>query len=167
MFVVRGFHLKDLNRVHEIEKNSFKDPYPLLILLNLYELYPETFLVAERDGLVVGYLIARPTDRKGHILALATDPRHRRQGVGRTLIATIVDLFHRGNVGELWLEVRASNRKAVRFYKNLGFLGVGKALGYYADGEDAIVLKKGLEASPLMPHYRTGEPSLPSFLRFP
>jgi ribosomal-protein-alanine N-acetyltransferase len=167
MFVVRRFRLEDLNRVHEIEKRSFKDPYPLLILLNLYELYPETFLVAERDGLVVGYLIARPTDRKGHILSLATDPRYRNQGVGRTLIGTIVDFFRRRKAREIWLEVRVSNQRAVRFYKNLGFLEVGKALRYYADGEDAIVLKKGLEASPLMPHYRTGEPSLPSFLRFP
>jgi ribosomal-protein-alanine N-acetyltransferase len=46
----------------------------------------------------------------------------------------------------LVLEVRPSNRRAIRLYRYLGYDVVGRRPRYYADGEDALVMT--LELSP-------------------
>jgi ribosomal protein S18 acetylase RimI-like enzyme len=40
----------------------------------------------------------------------------------------------------LVLEVRPSNRRAIRLYRHLGYDVVGRRPRYYADGEDALVM---------------------------
>jgi ribosomal-protein-alanine N-acetyltransferase len=39
-----------------------------------------------------------------------------------------------------WLEVRAGNAAAIALYERFGFTTVGRRPGYYADGEDALVM---------------------------
>jgi ribosomal-protein-alanine N-acetyltransferase len=141
---IRRFKLTDLGRVYEIECKSFKDPYHVLFLLNLYELYHDTFYVAEKNGIVVGYVISRKVNTSGHILAIAVDPNHRRQGIGSILMEVVTDKLRREGAEEIWLEVRVSNTGAIQFYKKLGFEKKGYIPHYYSDGEDAIILKKYL-----------------------
>lgn len=144
MIIIRGFRVSDLGRVYEIEKKSFKDPYRPLFLLNLYELLPDSFLVAEENGAAVGYIIARICEGKGHIMAIAVDPTRRRRGIGMALMRAITSYFLRNNVPEMWLEVRASNKSGIRFYKSLGFVERGISSQYYSDGESAVILTKRL-----------------------
>ena len=56
--IIRNVSREDLERVYEIEKESFKDPYPLAFIGFLYEVNNKTFLVAEWCGKIVGYVIA-------------------------------------------------------------------------------------------------------------
>jgi ribosomal protein S18 acetylase RimI-like enzyme len=48
---------------------------------------PESVLIAESDGAVVGTVIAGWDGWRCHIYRLAVSPDHRRQGVGRALLA--------------------------------------------------------------------------------
>jgi ribosomal-protein-alanine N-acetyltransferase len=94
--------------------------------------------VAERDCEVVGFVVARAVAGECEILNLAVAPRARRQGVGRQLLSDVV----RRHPGEFYLEVRASNQAARRFYEQLGFREITKRLQYYANPvEPAIVMK--------------------------
>lgn len=140
--MIRRFKPADLQRVYEIEAKSFKDPYHPLFLISLYEQYGDTFLVAEQNGKVVGYVIARKVNAKGHIIAIAVDPEHRCRGIGRALMLAVEEELKKKGVTEFWLEVRVSNTRAVKFYRRLGYIERGILKGYYADGEDAILLKK-------------------------
>lgn len=142
MIVIRNFRPTDLSRVYDIEKRSFKDPYHVLFLINLYDLYPEGFFVAEKNGVVVGYIISRKIGGSGHILAIAVAPEHRRMGIGKALMERVVQHFLANNVKRIWLEVRASNKGAIIFYKKIGFHVVKTVRRYYADKEDAVVLEK-------------------------
>lgn len=142
MILIRKFRPTDLSRVYEVECKSFKDPYDVFFLLNLHELYPDTFLVAERNGVVVGYLIARLIGRKGHIIAIAVEPRYRRQGIGQALMESVTEILRAKGAEELFLEVRASNLDAIRFYEKLGFRQAQLIPRYYADGEDGVLLRK-------------------------
>jgi ribosomal-protein-alanine N-acetyltransferase len=142
MILIRKFRPADLNRVYEIECKSFKDPYNVLFLLNLYELYSETFLVAEKNGVVVGYVIARQVDGKGHVIAIAVEPKHRCQGIGKALMEAIMRIFESVGVREVFLEVRVSNIPAIKFYENLGFKKEEILPAYYSDGEDGVLLRK-------------------------
>jgi len=132
-------------------------------LLNLYEMYYETFLVAQKNGFIVGYLISRIVDmpvtktpvgpsttrtrdsrRTGHILAIAVDPPYRAQRIGTSLMEVVTKQFKKQGVINVWLEVRVSNTGAIHFYKKLDFKETGIIRSYYSDGEDAVVLRKAL-----------------------
>jgi ribosomal protein S18 acetylase RimI-like enzyme len=54
-----------------------------------------------------------------------------------------VQPWHRAK--RVLLEVRASNAKAIAMYEHrLGFASVGRRRGYYADGEDALLMALAL-----------------------
>jgi ribosomal-protein-alanine N-acetyltransferase len=95
--------------------------------------------VAERDSLVLGFLVVRAiAEREWEILNLAVAPGVRRQGVGRQLLSDVLER----HTGECFLEVRESNEAARRFYERLGFRTVTRRLQYYANPpETAIVMK--------------------------
>ena len=95
-------------------------------------------LVAEREGTVVGFLVARPMAGECEILNLAIAPGVRRRGIGRQLLG---DLLQR-HPGEFFLEVRESNEAARQFYHRFGFRLITKRVQYYANPvESAIVMK--------------------------
>ncbi len=142
MIVIRNFKPADLGRVYEIEKKSFKDPYHVLFLINLYDLYPEGFFVAEKNGIVVGYTISRKIDDAGHVLAIAVSSEHRTQGIGRGLMEILVQHFLANGGKRIWLEVRVSNKSAIRFYETIGFDKIKTLKEYYLDKEDAILFEK-------------------------
>jgi ribosomal-protein-alanine N-acetyltransferase len=95
--------------------------------------------VAERDSLVLGFLVVRAVAQdEWEILNLAVAPGVRRQGVGRQLLSDVLER----HTGECFLEVRESNESARRFYEQLGFKTVNKRLQYYSNPpETAIVMK--------------------------
>lgn len=138
--IIREFRRQDIKRVLEIEKSSFKDPYPSNILLDIYNL-GAGFLVAQQDNIVVGYIIfwIRFED-EGHIISIAVDEKYRRNGIGTQLVKTAVKVFKRYNIGPIKLEVRVNNRGAIKFYKDLGFTKSQILEKYYEDLEDAVLM---------------------------
>jgi ribosomal-protein-alanine N-acetyltransferase len=142
MISLREFNIGDLGRVYDIESRSFTDPYHPIFLLNLYETYPKTFLVALENEIVVGYVISRVIDSTGHIIAIAVDPEKRRREIGKILMIETMKRLRSSGVNNVWLEVRMSNREAIEFYRTLGFVKGGIVRGYYSDSEDAIILKR-------------------------
>ena len=56
------------------------------ILGRLLERDPDSLLVAERNGELVGTLIAGWDGWRGNMYRLAVAPEHRRQGIGRQLV---------------------------------------------------------------------------------
>jgi len=151
MIFVRKFILMDLKRVYEIECKSFKDPYHIMFLLNLNEAYPDTFLVAEKNGFVIGYIISRRINNKGHIIAIAVDPMARGMGIGKALIEATTRVLRASGIIEVYLEVRISNLQAIRFYESMGFNKELLLNSYYADGEDGILLKKSIIIPTVIP----------------
>ena len=102
--------------------------------------YPaQHFLVAEVEGRVVGFLVARDIDREeSEILNLAVVPEFRRQGIAQELL----QMFLNAKKGVIFLEVRESNQAARNLYKLLGFQEVGIRSQYYDRPlESAIVMK--------------------------
>jgi ribosomal-protein-alanine acetyltransferase len=95
-------------------------------------------LVAFLDGKIVGFLVARATAAGEHeVLNLAVAPAFRRRGAGRELLRELA-LHSRG---EIFLEVRKSNRAAQEFYKSIGFREIAVRKGYYdSPPDDGIVM---------------------------
>ena len=112
--VIREFNIKDLRRVYEIERKSFKDPYHPLFLLELYDLFPSTFLVAEVNFRVVGYVIARKINGEGHIIAIAVDPEYRRRGIGSALMHEVIERLRNKGVKKINKNMRTPGTSVLK-----------------------------------------------------
>lgn len=139
---VRDAESQDLRSVYEIAQNSFKDPYPLRLIRHIHSTNPEGFLVAEIDESIVGYLIGIVRwGNVGHVLAIAVDESHRREGVGTSLMINALERLRKHGASQVKLEVRAGNEGAQKFYERLGFEPEEVVPSYYSDGEAAITVK--------------------------
>ncbi|MET8945177.1 GNAT family N-acetyltransferase [Streptomyces sp. NPDC004542] len=69
---------------------------------------PEALILAEKDGELVGTVIAGFDGWRCHLYRLAVDPRRRRQGIGSALLAAAEERFVRlgGRRGDAMVLVR-------------------------------------------------------------
>ena len=150
-YQLRRFTTSDLDGVIRINRECLPENYTALFFINLYKRFPGTFIVAEADGEIVGYIMCRietgiPSfkllgiTKKGHVISVAVLPSHHRKGIGYALIREAMQAMVNYNAKECYLEVRESNLSALHLYKKLGFETARTLRNYYADGEDAIVL---------------------------
>lgn len=94
----------------------------------------------------VGFLVSWHVADEVHILNIATSPPVRRRGVGSALMRESIDYARANRVRIVLLEVRRSNRAAIRLYRTLGFTAMGLRPGYYSDnGEDAVEMVLGID----------------------
>jgi len=123
----------DLKTVHRIERSAFKNSYPRSFLKALYRNNTQTFLVAQKEDMVIGYVIANYYGDEGHIISIAVDSSERRRHVGVKLMNSIINILKKLQVTEIRLEVRKSNIKARKFYESLGFKYLCIIPDYYGD----------------------------------
>jgi ribosomal-protein-alanine N-acetyltransferase len=154
-FKLRKFTVDDLQAVMKINRLCLPENYMDSFFIDLYRRFPETFVIAEENGEVVGYIMCRMevglssiglggVIRKSHIVSIATLPEHRREGIANAIITKTMEAMREYKAKQCYLEVRLTNDPAVNLYKKLGFEVTRTIHGYYADGEDAYVMTKKL-----------------------
>lgn len=115
------------------------------------------YLVAERDGVVVGHLLLDPLPltQNAHVVSLniVVHPGATDAGIGRALLGHAVEWARQNPLVEkIELRVRAGNARAIHLYESLGFVEEGRlsrrlkladgsyvddvAMGLFVDGED-------------------------------
>ncbi len=141
MITIRKMSEADLDRVMEIERKSFPNPWRRSFFLSDIH-RPDAFcIVAENDGDVVGYLVAWG-GKEVHIANIAVAKELRNQGVGSRLMQEVLQFAKSQSAINVFLEVRVSNINAQRFYRRFGFVPTYVRKGYYENGEDAIVMER-------------------------
>jgi ribosomal-protein-alanine N-acetyltransferase len=94
-----------------------------------------------------GMLLARLAADEAEILTLAVAPPARRQRRASALLATAAARAVTAGARAMFLEVAADNTPARSLYAAAGFVEVGRRRRYYADGSDALVLRRNLTAA--------------------
>ncbi len=98
--------------------------------------------MAESDGVVAGYIIARHAVDEAEILNLGVGAARRRRGTGRALVEAMLAALRERGIRAVFLEVRESNAVALHLYAVLGFIPVGRRRRYYRlPIEDAVILR--------------------------
>lgn len=156
-FRVRGFRSDDLNNVMEINFECLPENYSSFFYRDIHRRFPETFLVAEVDGSLQGYIMCRierglsklrslRPARQCHIVSIAVREPYRRRGIATKLVMTAMrNARSESKTSECFLEVRVGNDPAIRLYEKLGFVKAKRNFGYYMDGEDAWVMAVSIE----------------------
>jgi ribosomal-protein-alanine N-acetyltransferase len=97
--------------------------------------------VAERNGVVAGFLIGRSAADEFEILNMAVSSAQRRRGIGSKLLSFALNSAREGGVVRVYLEVRASNEAAITLYMGHGFRECGRRPRYYGNPiEDALLM---------------------------
>ncbi|WP_437276965.1 ribosomal protein S18-alanine N-acetyltransferase [Sorangium sp. So ce375] len=95
--------------------------------------------VAREDRRALAFLIAWHVADELHVLNVATCPAAQRRGLATALMNRSLEYAQQQQVRLILLEVRRSNRAAIRLYRKLGFTAMGVRPRYYSDNdEDAI-----------------------------
>ena len=142
---LRKLELRDLSAIERIERESYPTPWSRSMFageiakpssLSLGAFDPET-------ESLVGYLVISRYVDAWHVMNLAVTDAYRRRGVARTLLDRLFEVTAADERRGYTLEVRVSNRSAIRLYEGLGFVARGVRRGYYTDNrEDALIMWK-------------------------
>jgi ribosomal-protein-alanine N-acetyltransferase len=119
-FKLRKFKADDLQSVMYINRFCLPENYMDFFFMDLHQRCPETFIVAEQDGKIVGYIMCRievglaslglgGLIRKGHVVSIAVLPQGRRKGVAQALLAEAMKGMRHYSAKLCYLEVRVTN----------------------------------------------------------
>ncbi len=140
---IRQFNSLDLERVLEIASASLSEYYSEALIMDLYEEWPQAFLVYTMGREIEGFLIgSRFSPTEARILILAVDQKFRNIGIGGSLMRTFLELCSRNNFMSVKLEVRTDNENAINFYRKIGFVVTSRLKAYYSDSSDAFTMWK-------------------------
>jgi ribosomal-protein-alanine N-acetyltransferase len=144
---LRPMTLDDLDEVMAIETRAYRHPWTHGIFRDCLHV-GYCCWVYQEHGELVAYGVMAVGAGEAHLLNLCVRPESRRQGLGRMFLVHMIDLAIAHQAATLLLEVRPSNRAALRLYRAMGFSEVGIRKGYYpthtAHREDAIVMGRDL-----------------------
>lgn len=151
---IRPMEERDLPAVMEVENLCFKHPWKKEDFL--YEMHENQFSnpwvlelgnTDESVVSVVGFSVYWKTFDSATICQIAVHPYLQRRQLGSAIMDEIINDCWVQKAQTLTLEVRASNTKAINFYKKHGFDIVTTKPHYYDDGEDALYMTRKVDLS--------------------
>lgn len=104
---ISGIHLSPSDTPRELERSRRRDP--------------DLFLVAERDGRIVGAVLGRFDGRRGWINHLAVDAAMRHLGLGARLMTEVERRLARKGCAKVNLHVTRENEAVCAFYERVGY----------------------------------------------
>jgi len=137
--------MADVPGIFLIEKEAFSNPaekFDRRRIRYLIRRPGSIVMVAYRGGEVLGWVAALPRRRLrtrwGRIYAVAVHRSARGRGLGERLMRVAMRRLESLGVSYISLEVRTTNRAAIRLYRKLGFGEGRKIADYYGHGRDAV-----------------------------
>jgi [ribosomal protein S18]-alanine N-acetyltransferase len=137
----------DLDAIDEIERLSFPAPWPKETFAGELQREWARIDVGREGDRIIAFNNYWIVTTELHVLAIATHPDVRGRGYGGQLLDHAIRLAIATGCSLATLEVRRSNLAAIALYERAGFKTVHVRARYYQDdGEDALVMLRGLSA---------------------
>lgn len=140
--LIREADISDAPDIAEVEKECFPKPWPEdVIRHDLSENGKARYYVAIDAGHVIGYMSVWALDYEGFINNICVVPGYRRRHIASMLIEVMLEATEAEGIVSHTLEVRKSNKAAIRLYEKYDFKETSVRSHYYSDnGEDAIIM---------------------------
>ncbi len=141
MLNIRRMTVDDAERISEIEKGIFSEPWTADSFERAIDSGTDIYLVAEEDGEIAGYCGLWGVIDEGQITNVAVVPKFRRRGVAKELLTRLLSEAREHKLSVFTLEVRVSNRPAIALYEKFGFKVEGIRKDFYRKPrEDAMIM---------------------------
>ena len=136
-----------LEEVLRVEKSAYSHPWTRGNFVDSLKAGYQVQTLMGEDTLL-GYFVAMEGVEEVHLLNITVAPAFQGQGWS-VLMLDALSVWSRGRGAKwLWLEVRASNARAMQVYERYGYRRVGERKNYYPAGqgrrEDAVVMSMKL-----------------------
>lgn len=126
-----------------LEQAAFSMPWSAQDFMDMVEREGALYLVALHEGRPIGVCGVIDACGDGDISNVAVAEAWRGKGVGRMLVAALMEWGKEIGICNYTLEVRVSNKAAIRLYESLGFQSEGIRPGFYEKPrEDALIMWK-------------------------
>jgi ribosomal-protein-alanine acetyltransferase len=103
-------------------------------------------LACQSGERIIGFAVASLLVPEAELETIAVAPAFQRRRLGVLLLRALAGELRKEHVKEVLLEVRASNRTGLGFYREQGFEESGRRVGYYVDpAEDAVLMRLKIE----------------------
>lgn len=135
----------DAARCAELETQLFggDDPWPPAAFRRAIGARDHHYVAARIGDDLVGYAgiarLGRTPPFEFEVHTIGVDPAHQGRGIGRRLLADLLDY---ADGGVVHLEVRTDNAAAIALYRDVGFVEAGLRKRYYRNGADAYTMRR-------------------------
>lgn len=143
---IRPMRVTDVDRIMEIESDGYRFPWTPAIFIDCLEAGYLCSVLTSGDD-IVAYSIVTVAAAEAHLLNVCVHSDHQGQGCGSLLLSHALLSAQQAGAGDIFLEVRPSNKSALRLYQRYGFRSIGTRPNYYralGGREDALVLTRSL-----------------------
>ena len=143
--MIRPALAEDADALATLERDAFaSDAWSLAQVQSELAGPTRNVLVAESDGHTIGYAAVAVVGDVADLTRIVVAASHRRSGIASELLAALHEAARDAGAERMLLEVAASNADARAFYAARGFAEISRRPGYYADGEDAVVMVRAV-----------------------
>lgn len=134
---------EDVPVVSRIEEETFSMPWSAKDFLEMIQCEYAYYVVAKEAGEILGCCGIRNMCGDGEITNVVVKESSRKKGIGEAMLRGLMEQSRRIGVRNYTLEVRESNRVAIRLYEKLGFTVEGRRKDFYEKPkEDALIMWK-------------------------
>lgn len=148
MIKIRKMKPADCEAVYRIAKQTLPEHWSLEEICSVLQYDYNIYNVAYRseDSGIVGFAGIMVIDEDAELLNIAVSEEFQKDGIGLLLLQSVI-VEARGHLAErMLLEVRESNEKARRLYRQNGFCELGVRKNYYKQPtENAIIMSCPLQ----------------------
>lgn len=141
---IKAATIASARRIAELQAAVFPDPWGERFVASLMQLPGTIAFVVEGEGGLQGYVLGRAIGGQAEIISIAVARSVQRRGVGAALLERALTAAIAAAARDIHLEVSAHNAAAHALYLRAGFAVSGRRPRYYADGSDALVLRRSL-----------------------
>ncbi|UCC13428.1 MAG: ribosomal protein S18-alanine N-acetyltransferase [Gammaproteobacteria bacterium] len=137
----------DVPEVARIERDSYEFPWSEGIFRDCLRVGYRCVVLEGDGGVLDGYAIVSIGAGEAHLLNLCVHPDRQGCGLGREMLAAMIDVARTAGARQIFLEVRPSNEVGIALYQSTGFKEIGRRPRYYRSSggrEDAVVLGRPL-----------------------
>lgn len=132
----------DLAAICRIEPTIYSHPWTLGNFRDSLDAGHSAW-VMEIAGEIAGYALVMMVLDEAHLLNISVARVLQGQGLGRALLAQMIDISRYHRAANMFLEVRVSNITAIALYESVGFCEMGIRRNYYPTKqgrEDAVLM---------------------------
>ncbi|MEL9998755.1 MAG: ribosomal protein S18-alanine N-acetyltransferase [Thermoplasmata archaeon] len=143
---LRKIRYEEIPKAIKIASETLTENYSIDLFYNIYNSWPDGFIVAEYRGNIVGFIASSMLSiYEARILMFSVINELQNRGIGKLLLKKFEEICKYYGIKTIRLEVRISNKNAILFYEKNGFIIINIINNYYSNGESAYIMWKVLE----------------------
>lgn len=144
---IRSMTIQDIDSILQLEKQLFTSQWKEEDFIYEIETNPFSYLyVLIKEEMIIGYAGLWISYEQAEITTIGIKKEYQGKGYASQLMDYLIELAKKKDCETISLEVRISNKKAIKLYEKYGFTYESIRKNYYQDNfEDAYLMVKEME----------------------